>query len=157
MFYCYFITVVSVFSALPSSAHPISCSYSQFPHHCLCPWVIDRFYSFAFREREREGGREKHHVQEKHQPVAFCIPPASDLVSNPGMYPQQELNWQPWGLQDNALPMDHTSQGYFAIVLDNANLSTSLATFLILVSLEKLMWHRYYLSLEVLIYLCFLR
>ena len=30
-------------------------------------------------------------------------PEAGDLASNPGMCPDWELNWQPFGLQDKAL------------------------------------------------------
>ena len=48
-----------------------------------------------FRERVREGER-----GEKHQCVfASRAPPAGDLSGNPGMYPDWELNWQPFGLQ----------------------------------------------------------
>ena len=44
------------------------------------------------REREREG--------EKHQcVVAFRMPTTGDLVHNPGMCPDWELNWPPFGSQ----------------------------------------------------------
>ena len=44
------------------------------------------------REGEREG--------EKHQcMVASCMSPTGDLAHNPGMYPDWELNWQPFGSQ----------------------------------------------------------
>ena len=39
-FNCYSVTVVPVFPPLPSSAHPIPSSHSQFPHCCPCLWVI---------------------------------------------------------------------------------------------------------------------
>ena len=51
-----------------------------------------------FREREREGEREG----EKYQSVASHKPPTRDLAHNTGMYPNQELNQQPLGLQARA-------------------------------------------------------
>ena len=49
-----------------------------------------------FRERGREGEREG----EKHQcVVASYAPPTGDLACNPGMCPDWESNWQPFGLQ----------------------------------------------------------
>ena len=47
----------------------------------------------SFRERGREGEREG----EKHQCVV--VPPAGDLVSNPGMCPDWESNQRPFGSQ----------------------------------------------------------
>ena len=41
-------------------------------------------------------------MQEKHQSVASHKPPAGDLVHNPGMCLDWELNQQPFGLWDNA-------------------------------------------------------
>ena len=47
----------------------------------------------------REGGREG----EKHEcVVASRMPPTEDLAHNPGMYPDWELNQQPFGLQTSA-------------------------------------------------------
>ena len=47
-----------------------------------------------FRERGREGDRER----EKHQcVVASHMPPTGDLVRNPGMCSDWELNQQPVG------------------------------------------------------------
>ena len=46
-------------------------------------------------EGEREG--------EKHQCVVVShIPSTGDLARNPGMCPDWELNWQPFGLQASA-------------------------------------------------------
>ena len=55
-------------------------------------------YLFIFKERGREGGREKHRcAREKHQSlVASHMPPTEDLAHNPRMYPDRELNWQTW-------------------------------------------------------------
>ena len=51
---------------------------------------------FIFRVRRWEGEREG----EKHQcVVASSIPPTGDLAHSPGMCPDWELNWQPFGSQ----------------------------------------------------------
>ena len=47
------------------------------------------------REGEREG--EKHHCV-----VASHVPPTGDLAHNPGMGPDWESNWGPFGLQASA-------------------------------------------------------
>ena len=53
-----------------------------------------RFYLFIFREREGERTGEKHqHV------VASRVPPTGDLARNPGMCPDWESNWRPFGSQ----------------------------------------------------------
>ena len=64
---------------------------------------ILRFYLFIFREKGREGerDREKHQVWEKCPLVACPAPPAGDLACNPGVCPDQKSNWQLYGLQDN--------------------------------------------------------
>ena len=49
-----------------------------------------------FRERGREGENEG----QKHQYVlASCVPPTGDLNCNPGMCPDWESNWRPFGMQ----------------------------------------------------------
>ena len=62
-------------------------------------------------EGEREG--------EKHQcVVASHTPPTGDLAHSPGMCPDWESNWRPFGLQAGVHPLSHTSQGplaYFII------------------------------------------
>ena len=56
------------------------------------------------KEREREG--------EEHQfVVASHAPPTGDLVHNPGMCPDWELNQQPFGSQAHAQSLSYTSQG----------------------------------------------
>ena len=51
---------------------------------------------FIFSERRRGGEREG----EKHQcVVASCVSPTGDLVHNPDMCPEWELNQQPFGSQ----------------------------------------------------------
>ena len=66
------------------------------------------FYLFIFRERGRERNID---VREKHQLVASRLPPTRDLVCNPGMYPDWELNRQPFGLQDSAQPTELHQSG----------------------------------------------
>ena len=52
---------------------------------------------FIFRKRGKEGETEG----EKHQcVVAPCMTSTGDLAHNPGMFPDWELNHQPFGLQD---------------------------------------------------------
>ena len=52
---------------------------------------------------------------EKHQcVVASHAPPTGDLTCNPGMCPDWESNWGPFGSQAGAQstePLSHTSQG----------------------------------------------
>ena len=51
-------------------------------------------YVCIYFEREGKGEGEG----EKHQcVVASCTPSAGDLAYNPGMCPDWELNWQPFG------------------------------------------------------------
>ena len=58
--------------------------------------AIPHFFIFIFRERGREGEREG----EKHpRVVASCAPLSGDLACNPGMCPDWESNYQPFGLQ----------------------------------------------------------
>ena len=68
---------------------------------------LKRFYLFIFRERGREGEKEG----EKHQcVVASNVAPTEDLAHNPGMFPDWELNWPPFGLQVCAQSTSYTSQ-----------------------------------------------
>ena len=56
-------------------------------------------FVFIFRGRVREGEREG----EKHQCVApSSAPRTGDLTLNPGLCPDWELNWRPFGLQAGA-------------------------------------------------------
>ena len=61
----------------------------------LC-FLKDIIYLFIFRQMGREGERQG----EKHQcVVASHVPPTGDLAHNPGMCPDWELNWRPFGPQ----------------------------------------------------------
>ena len=57
----------------------------------------------------------------KHQcVVATHMAPTEDLAHNPGMCPDWESSWQPFGSQPTLNPLSHTSQGgsyYFLIYL----------------------------------------
>ena len=58
------------------------------------------------RKREREG--------EKHQcVVASHTAPTGDLAHSPGMCPDWELNWRPFGSQPALSPLSYTSQGLY--------------------------------------------
>ena len=80
----------------------------------LCKYLSDEPFSilffkdllkkilFIFREGKgrKKRGREK---GEKHQcVVASCTPPTGDLTCNPGLCPDWESNWQPFGSQAHA-------------------------------------------------------
>ena len=67
---------------------------------CTCEqhFKKKRFYLSIFREREREGEREG----EKHQCViASCAPLTGDPAPIPGICPDWESNWQPFGSQES--------------------------------------------------------
>ena len=52
--------------------------------------LFKKIYLFIFRERGSEGER----LGEKY-PCSH-MPPTGDLAHNPGMYPDWEVNWQPF-------------------------------------------------------------
>ena len=61
---------------------------------------FNRFYLFIFREKGKEKERKRNiNVREIHQLVASYMPTAGDLAHNPGMYPDWESNWLPFGSQ----------------------------------------------------------
>ena len=69
---------------------------------CLLLHIVflKRFCLFIFRERGREGGRERNiNVREIHRSVAYHVPPPGDLAHNPGTCPDWESNWRPFGSQ----------------------------------------------------------
>ena len=69
---------------------------------------------FIFRERGREGERDK----EKHQcVVASHTPPPGDLVPNPGMCTDWELNQQHFGSQAHVQSTELHLPRLVAIVL----------------------------------------
>ena len=57
--------------------------------------IFLRFYLLIFRERGREGERER----DKHWLVASHVPSAGDLACNPGTCPDWESNQQSFGSQ----------------------------------------------------------
>ena len=72
------------------------------------------FYLFIFRERGREGERER----EKHQCVAVSFAPSSgDLACNPGMYPDGESNWRPSGLQASTQSTEPHQPGHQTVFI----------------------------------------
>ena len=67
-----------------------------------------------FLERGREGERE----EEKHQcVVASCMPPTRDLACNPGMCPDWESHWRPFGSQASPQSTEPYQPGPFGILL----------------------------------------
>ena len=64
-------------------------------------------YLFIFREKGREGEREgEKHQCEKHWSVASSLSPDQDRTCNPGMYPEQESNRQPFSLWNDVQPIE---------------------------------------------------
>ena len=62
---------------------------------CVCTCVLDFIYLFSERgERREKEGERNISVREKHRSVASHRPPTRDPALNPGVYPDQELNWQ---------------------------------------------------------------
>ena len=73
-----------------------------------------RLYLFIFRQKDREGEREG----EKHQcVVAPCTLPTGDLAHNPGMCPDWESNWHPFGSQAGAQSTEPHQLGLFLYVM----------------------------------------
>ena len=71
-------------------------------------------YLFIYWQRWREGEREG----EKHQCVfASYAPPTGDLAHNPGMCPDWESNWRPFGLQAHTQSTELHQPGLEAIFL----------------------------------------
>ena len=78
----------------------------------LTSFLFLRFYLFIFRERERKGERKG----EKQQcVVASYLPPTGDMAQNPGMCPDWELNWRPFGLQAGTQSTEPHQQGQILI------------------------------------------
>ena len=67
----------------------------------------DFIYLF-FKERRRQGERERN--ISVWLPLTF--PTTGDLTQNPGMCPDWELNWLPFGLQASTQSLSHILQSY---------------------------------------------
>ena len=73
-----------------------------------------RFYLFIFRQSRKEGERKG----EKHQcVVASHMPPTGDLAHNPGMCPNWELNWWPFGSQSSVQYTEQHQPGLISYLL----------------------------------------
>ena len=69
------------------------------------------FFSFNFIYLVLERGEGKEKDGEKHQcVVASHVLPTGDLACNPGMCPDWEWNWQPFGSKAGTQSLSHTSQ-----------------------------------------------
>ena len=84
------------------------------------PLIISRFFfPNLFLVLERREGREKEgerniNVPEIHQSVAPRMPSTGAPVCDPGMCPDQELNWQPLGSQASAQHTEPPQPGLLA-------------------------------------------
>ena len=69
------------------------------------------FLNFIYLFLERGKGREKE--RERETSMCACLSPGPhwDLAQNPGMYPDWELNQQPFGLQARAQSSDINQPG----------------------------------------------
>ena len=77
-------------------------------HWLECFLFFKIFSLFIFRERGREGESEG----EKHQcMVASHVAPTRDLACTPGMCPDWESNWRPFGSLPVLNPLNYTGQG----------------------------------------------
>ena len=71
------------------------------------------YYLFIFRQKWRKGVREG----EKHQcVVASHTPPTGDLACNPGIFPDWESNWWPFGLQASTQSTEPHQPGLVLLV-----------------------------------------
>ena len=71
--------------------------------YLICHRIFKRFYLFIFRERGREGERERNtDVRENIDQLPLTHALTGDKTCNPGMCPDQELNKRPFVLWDNA-------------------------------------------------------
>ena len=74
-------------------------------------FLKDLIYLFIFRERGREGKREKDQCA-----VASRVPPTGDLVRNPGMCPDWVSNQQTFGSQAGAQSTEPHQSGLFCFL-----------------------------------------
>ena len=59
------------------------------------------FKTFIYLFLERGEGREKEGERNINVRLPLMRPPTGDLACNPGMCPDWESNWQPFGSQDS--------------------------------------------------------
>ena len=74
---------------------------------------LKRFYLFIFRERGREGERERNQCV-----VPSSMPSTGDLASNPGMCPDWESNQRHFGSQASAQSTEPHQPGQGDVSLD---------------------------------------
>ena len=87
-------------------------------HRGLMRTILNLFFKkdFIYLLLERGGGREKDRernidVRELHRSVASCTSPTGDLAGNPGMCPDWESNWLPFGSQAGTQSADPHQPG----------------------------------------------
>ena len=73
-----------------------------------CNYFLNDIYLFL----ERGKGREKERERNINVWLPLTHPPNGDLACNPGMYPDWELNQQPFGSQASAQPTEPHQPGH---------------------------------------------
>ena len=93
-------------------------------------------YLFIFRQKGKKEERER----EKHQcVVASRMPPPGDLACHPGMWPDWESNWQPFGSKASAQSIKpHQPEIIKVFFIINLFLFSSLTCFLLSSNHESL-------------------
>ena len=117
--FCFFVFIFIAFCSyltffLMLALELFCSSFSSFFSFSL--FLSFRFY-FLFRVKEegRKKGRERNiNVREKNQSVASRTCPNQGRNRNPSMCPDQESNWRPLALWNDA-QLSHTSQGLFPV------------------------------------------
>ena len=71
-----------------------------------------KFYLIIFRERE---GKEKERERNINVWLTLAFPATGDLAHNPGMCPDWESNWQPFGSQPTLNPLIECGPGLMVI------------------------------------------
>ena len=94
---------------------------------------FQRCHLFIFRERGRKAEREG---QKDQCVVASCTPPCEgreDLARNPGMCPDWELNWRPFGSLVGAQSTEPHQPGQKILIsIVHLNYTLSITTFLVI-------------------------
>ena len=83
---------------------------------------LKRFFIYIFLERGEEKEKEKErniNVQDKYQSVTSHTPTTRNLVHNPGMCPDWELNQWPYGSCNDTQPTDTPVRDRQIILITN--------------------------------------
>ena len=92
----------------------------------LCIYIYIHIYIciYIYLILERKGGRKREKETLSWERNIDQLPllwsPTRDQTSNPGMCPDQELNWRPFTLQITPNQLNHTSQGLSLLFLSHS-------------------------------------